>query len=231
MRNSLGGKFSVKSICFLSIIAHAHYLLPFNVGGHGIHDEFSGRAPGKITYIICFEDPGLLLSALIFFGGLCFIQGYNFNRLFRRLCFLQARKLCRSQNLLIVLAFTGCTNHMISGSSHLHFEIPERQRKFTPASELMVLPSLEIAVYTKTRIPLRHSEEVITIFREIFISATTTIFKTVGDLIIPIEIKSKFLSGLQGCWQFHPHHGFVDGVFERFTQGIRNLEYIKTIPI
>src|SRR5687767_4371213 len=112
------------------------------------------------------------------------------------LCFLPSCKLSRSQVLCIVGYFTCSTNNMISRNCYRHFEISKCECKLTTSCELVMLPSFEIAVHTKTRIPLRHCENMIAIFREKLITTTATYGHTISDLVIPSANKNKFLSWL-----------------------------------
>src|SRR5690349_9877065 len=194
MRNHLCRKLAIEIVCFLPIVTHAHYFLSFHPGRHCIPNKFPRRTPCEIANVVRFENVSFLLSTFGFFSRLCFIQCHDLNRLFGCLCFLPTRKLSRGQHLLIVLAFTCCTYNMIRWHRHLHLEVSKCQCKFATTRELMILPSLEITVHTKTGIPLSHCKKIISVFRKIFKTPTTTLFHAIGYLIIPVHIKNKFLS-------------------------------------
>ena len=81
----------------------------------------------------------------------------------------------------------------------MHFKISKCQCKFTTSGELVILPSLEIAIYTKTRIPLCHRKQIIAIFGKIFISTTAASLHTIRNFIIPVKFKNELLTGFNGA--------------------------------
>ena len=64
------------------------------------------------------------------------------------------------------------SNDVIVGHGDAYFEIAKRESKLATTQELFVLPSFVVVIDTHTRIPLRESVHVVSIFREIFISST-----------------------------------------------------------
>src|SRR4051794_39233387 len=106
---------------------------------------------------------------------------------------------------------------MICWNGYLHFEISKCQCKFSATCELVILPSLEIAVDAEARIPLRHCEYVITIFRKIFIATATAKCHAVWNFIIPVAGENKFLARLQRLREFNTHHCFIDGILQCFA--------------
>src|SRR5258708_16376602 len=195
MGNGLGRELPVQGISFFTIVAHTHYFLSFYIGGHSVHDEDPDGSPGEVANIVGFKDPGLFSLVLFNFGSFCFGEGNDFYGLFGSLCLLPAAELRRGQHLLVILAFAGSADNMVGGNGHLYLEITEGHAEFASSRELVVLPALEIAVYPTTAIPLAHGKKVIAVFGKVFITTPTAKFHTVGDMIVPVDLKNEFLPG------------------------------------
>lgn len=187
--------------------------------------------PCKVAHIVGFEDPGLCLFGLFDHGCFGFGQGDDLDGFFGGLGLLPAGKLCGCQYLLIVLAFARGADDVVGRDRHLDLEVAKGEGELTAARELVVLPALEIAVYAKAGIPLGHGEEVVAVFGEIFIAAPSAVFHTVGNVIIPVDLKNEFLTGLQDGGQLHAHHGLIDHVFQTGAHGIGDLCDIVAIVV
>ena len=62
-----GGILLPEWIPFLAVVRHSHDILAALLYSHGIPDEFTGRGPGKVTYVFCFEYPGFLAWGFFLF--------------------------------------------------------------------------------------------------------------------------------------------------------------------
>src|SRR6476661_1174193 len=103
---------------------------------------------------------------------------------------------------------------MICRHGHGYFEVSKRQGKFPAPGKLVILPALEVAVYAKTRIPLRHGEQMIAVFSKIFIATSSAHAHTIRDLIVPIELHDILLSWLEWGRKINTHHGLIHDGFQ-----------------
>ncbi len=158
MRHHFGTIPAVKVIRFFWVGAHTHHLFAFYISRHGIPGEFPAAAPGKIAYHIGLENPGLFSRLFLFFLCFCLIEGNNFNHIFSRLGFLPTAHFLGRKYLFIVLALPRSHHNMIRRNGDAYPKVSKRKRKFARAGELVVLPSLEIAIHTEPWIPLGNGE-------------------------------------------------------------------------
>src|SRR6218665_203856 len=103
---------------------------------------------------------------------------------------------------------------MVSRNIHFYFIISENQSKFAASCELMILPAVKIAVNTHPWEPLCDGVKVISVFREILITASSAFLDTIRDVIVPIDFENEFFSFLQSFWKVNTHHCLVDHIFQ-----------------
>ncbi len=118
---------------------------------------------------------------------------------------------------------------MIGRYRHFHTEVSECEGKFAPTCKLMVLPSLKIGIHAQSWIPLTQGENMVAVLRKELISTTSTVFHAVDDVVIPFHFENEFHSRHQIAGHIHPHHGLVDGVFQRFARRIGYRNNLVTV--
>ena len=209
MLNGLGGILSIDWVRLLGVITHTHHLFAFfGRIGQGIPDKLAAGTPGKIAHVVGFVNPGFELGGPFgFFGFFGLFKRNNFDRLFGLLGLLPTGVLSWAEQGGIIEAFARCCNYVIGGKCHFDHKIAEGQGKFSTSGELFVLPTRKIAVGTKPGIPLGDGENVIVLVREIFITATGQVGRTVAhnfgnvdavhQIIMPLDAESKRTAWLE----------------------------------
>ena len=218
----LGGIFPVNRIGFLTIETHAHDLSAIDVHRHGIPHETTGTVECKITYVLGFEQPGLLGLAPGFQCCRSLSQVDDLDRFLRRLCRRPALLLFRSQHRLSIAQLAGSGYDVIRRHRDGHFVITEGQGELSPAGELQMLPALEIAVNGHPREPLCDGIQIIAVFRKYLVTATSAYIRLIVEFVVPVNVEHELLTRLQGHRQIDPHHRLVDRVRKRFAEGIRH---------
>ncbi len=76
-----------------------------------------------------------------------------------------------------------------------------------------------------------NGEEVVSVFGEILVTTPTTECHAIGDLVVPIDIEYKDLTGFKGLGKFHPHHGLVDHIIQLATVAVDDSGDLHAISI
>ena len=202
-------------IAFLGVEALRHDGLAPHPNAHGVPNELARGRKGKIPNVGGFELPRFFRFDTAFFRGLRFLLGYDEHRLVQcGACFGVAAALLRSQYVRLVLQFSRCCHHVITGNVDANAVVSEWKSKLAHAQKLLVLPAHIVSINCHAREELSQGIQGVVFLLEMLVTGPSAVLHAVVDGKMPRHLKLKHLSGFQRLRQIHPHHGIDHGVLE-----------------